>query len=240
MLVLLWIVQSGLYRLGAHASVGISRLTITPVERGTFMRDIVADGKIVAANSPVIYSPSNGSVTMLVHAGDRVKAGDVIVRISNPELGARLVQEHAAQQADQLDLNAAVLNSHVQLLNAREARERALVDRNTAARELERSRKAYAAGAYPELQVMRAEDALQKAEFALNEAESLLRLQPERNRFEVDSRKSVLDRQDALVAELQREVDALSIRSPVDGQIGQLLVADRAVVARDMRSSRSN
>jgi len=40
-----------------------------------------------------------------------------------------------------------------------------------------------------------------------------------------------LDRQRAVVAELERHVAALEMASPVDGQVGQLLVSQRATVA---------
>jgi HlyD family secretion protein len=44
----------------------------------------------------------------------------------------------------------------------------------------------------------------------------------------------MLDRQQFLVADLKSQVDRLTVRSPVDGQVGQIQVADRANVAKDM------
>ncbi|MDP3295255.1 MAG: HlyD family efflux transporter periplasmic adaptor subunit [Nevskia sp.] len=118
-------------------------------------------------------------------------------------------------------------------MSVQEAVDRAEVDRKTAAREVERSRKAYEQGAYSELQVLRNEDALEKAEFALSRAKEDLLMEPEQIRFDVESKKLARDRQQLLVGDLARQVGQLSLKVPVAGQIGQLLIAERASVARD-------
>ncbi len=60
---------------GAGGSVERSPLTIATVERGSFMRDIAADGQVVAAVSPTLYANALGTVTLKVHAGDSVSQG---------------------------------------------------------------------------------------------------------------------------------------------------------------------
>ena len=62
--------------------------------------------------------------------------------------------------------------------------------------------------------------------------------QPKQNRFDVDSKKALYDRQQLLVADLRRQVEGLDVRSPVDGQVGQVEVADRAASPRMPHSSR--
>jgi HlyD family secretion protein len=49
----------------------------------------------------------------------------------------------------------------------------------------------------------------------------------------VDSKKSLVDRQQLMVEELRREVDRLRIRSPVAGRVGQVLIGDHASVTKD-------
>src|SRR5262249_8966135 len=49
--------------------------------------------------------------------------------------------------------------------------------------------------------------------------------------FELGTRRQALDRQREVVRELERQVAALVVRAPFDGQVGQLLVAQRATVA---------
>ena len=109
----------------------------------------------------------------------------------------------------------------------------AQIDQNTAQRELDRSRRAHELGSYSELHVLKAQDELEKATFAYEQARSNYEQQPQQNRFDIQNRKALLDRQQYLVADLQRQITALKIQSPVTGQVGQVQVADRASVAKD-------
>ena len=81
--------------------------------------------------------------------------------------------------------------------------------------------------------MLRAQDALEKAQFAYRLAQQNYDAQPQQNRFDIASKQSLVERQQLLVADLKRQVEALEVRSPVDGQVGQVLVVDRASVARD-------
>jgi HlyD family secretion protein len=218
---------------GAGASVDRSRLSIAAVERGSFVRDIAADGQVVAAVSPTLYANALGTVTLKVHAGDTVSKGQVLAVLDSPDLTAKLSQEEVAAVGLRIDWQRATLDAERKLLQLRDAFNQAQVDQKTAQRELDRSRKAYELGAYTELQALRAEDSLEKAQFAFEQAKTNYESQPKQNRFDIDSKKALFDRQQYLVADLKRQVDGLNVRSPVDGQIGQVQVADRASVAKD-------
>jgi HlyD family secretion protein len=214
-------------------SVSRERLTIATVERGSFVRDVAADGQVVAAVSPTLYANVAGTVTLRVHAGDSVTKGQEVASIDSPDLTAKLSQEAATLQGLKIDWQRARLDAEHKLAQVRDAMEQARVDRKTAQRELDRSRKAYELGAYSELQALKAEDALEKANFSFSQAKMVFDSQPEQNRFDVDSKKSLLDRQQFIVDDLERQVAGLHVRSPVDGQVGQVQVADRASVPKD-------
>jgi HlyD family secretion protein len=218
---------------GAGVSVSRERLSIASVERGSFVRDVAADGQVVAAVSPTLYANVAGTVTLKVHAGDTVIQGQELATIDSPDLTAKLSQEDATLQGLSIDWRRARLDAEHRLLQLRDAYTEAQVDQKTAQRELDRSRKAYELGAYSELQTLRAEDSLEKAKFAFAQAKMNYESQPTLNRFDIDSKKALLDRQHFMVTDLKRQVEALSVRSPVDGQIGQVQVPDRASVAKD-------
>jgi HlyD family secretion protein len=218
---------------GVRASVAASRLSIATVERGAFVRDFAADGKVVAAGSPMLYAPSAGAVILRVKPGDAVERDQVVAVIDSPDLAARLSQERATLQSLQLDLRRATLEAEHLAADANEAFAQAKVDRTSAQREFDRTRKAYEAGAYAELQLRRVEDALEKASFHLEHTERALATRREQGTFEVRSRQSLLERQQLMVADLARQVAALELRAPADGQIGQVQVNDHASVARD-------
>jgi HlyD family secretion protein len=218
---------------GAGMSVDRARLSIATVERGSFVRDVAADGQVVAAVSPTLYANAQGTVTLKVHAGDAVTKGQVLATVDSPDLTAKLSQEQATLAGLKVDWQRATLDANQKLTQLRDAFNQAQVDQKTAQRERDRSRKAYELGAYSELQALKAEDALEKAEFAFQQAKTNYESQPKSNRFDIDSKKTLLDRQQYMVADLQRQVDGLDVKSPVDGQVGQVQVADRASVAKD-------
>jgi len=188
---------------------------------------------VVAAGSPTLYSPAAGTVTLHVKAGDAVQKDQLLVTIASPDLVARLSQERSTLQSMQFDLRRERLAAGRTTSEAQEGFAQAEVDRTTALREYERSRKAYEFGAYSEQQMLRSKDELDRAEFKLSQARRLLKSQPEQAGFEVQSRQAMVERQSVLVEELARQVRALELRSPVDGQAGQLQVADRSNVTRD-------
>ena len=59
------------------------------------MRDVVADGRVVAANSPTLYAIAAGTVDFHVRPGDKVMRGQSLATIASPELQSRLLQEQA-------------------------------------------------------------------------------------------------------------------------------------------------
>ena len=218
---------------GAGASVDRSRVSIATVERGNFIRDIAADGQVVAAVSPTLYANALGTVNLKVHAGDTVTKGQVLAVVESPDLTAKMSQEEATLASLRLDWQRATLDAEHKLAQLRDAYNQAEVDQKTAQRERDRSRKAFELGSYSELQALRAEDALEKAQFAFQQAKSLYDDQPKQNRFDIDSKKALFERQQYMVDDLKRQVDGLNVKSPVDGQVGQVQVADRASVAKD-------
>jgi HlyD family secretion protein len=218
---------------GAGLSIDRARVSIATVERGSFVRDIAADGQVVAAVSPTLYANALGTVTLKAHPGDTVTKGQVLAVLDSPDLTAKFSQEDATLAGLRLDWQRATLDAGTKLAQLRDSYNQAEVDQKTAQRERDRSRKAYELGAYSELQALKAEDALEKAHFAFQQAKTNFDSQPKQNRFDIDSKKALLDRQQFMVDDLKRQVDGLSVKSPVDGQVGQVQVADRASVAKD-------
>ncbi|MEJ2298962.1 MAG: efflux RND transporter periplasmic adaptor subunit, partial [Woeseiaceae bacterium] len=71
------------------------------------------------------------------------------------------------------------------------------------------------------------------AELAYEHASADADLYDERLSFELRASQFEVNTQELIVEDLQRQVDALSITSPVDGIVGDLLVEQKAAVGRD-------
>lgn len=216
--------------LSIGSAVSLSQLRVAEVRRGTLVRDVSAQGKVVAAISPTVYAPAVGTVTYAVQAGDKVEKDQVLGSVDSPELTNRLAQEQASLQGLELESERAEIDHRKQKLGTQKAVDEAEIARQAAARDLERAQTAYDKGAYPQIEVARARDALQKAELTLVHAQKDAALERESLDFELKTKRLARDRQRLLVAELQRQVDALKLRAPVAGQVGQLLAQQKANV----------
>jgi len=217
--------------LGAERSVDRARIRIAAVVRGTLVRDVVADGRVVAANSPMLYAIAAGMVDFHVRPGDKVVRGQSLATVASPDLQSRLLQEQATLAGLEAGVGRAGLDVEHGKANAQKLVAQAEIDRQGAAREVEINNQMFAKGVIPELELRRSEDALKKAEIAVRHARVEAGLQSKELVFDLGTRKQSLDRQREVVRELERQVAALELTSPVDGLVGPLLVAQRATVA---------
>ena len=217
--------------LSTGQSVSAARIRVADVHRGRLVRDVNVQGKVVAAQSPTLYAATAGTVTLKVNAGDQVEKDQVLAEIVSPELQNRMAQEQASRQGLELELERSRIDARKKLLQSQKVVDQAEVDRVAAAREVERSQQAFDHGALPELTVLRAKDSLTKAELTLAQAKQDVLLDKDTLEFEVKTKSLQLDRQRLLATELERQVEALQVRAPVSGQVGQLLIAQKANVA---------
>jgi HlyD family secretion protein len=212
-------------------SFDASRVRIAEVKRGDLVRDISAEGRVIAANSPTLYAIAGGTVTLHVVAGDAVKQGQALAEIDSPELRSKLAQEEATLASVEAEASRAALDAQLARSNASKLLDQARIERQAAIRDLERNTLAFEGGAVAQIDVARAQDALKSADIGLQHARQDAGLQDRGAGLDIRNKKLLADRQRAVVAELQRQVDALTLRAPFDGQVGQVQVAQRANVA---------
>ena len=216
---------------GGSRSVSAARVRIATVSRGDLVRDLSAEGRVISANSPTLYAIAGGTVSLHVVAGDAVKKGQALAEIDSPELRSRLAQEEATLASLEAGASRAELDAALVRANARKLLDQADIDQVAAARDLERNRRAYEGGAVAQVDVARAQDTLRKAELSLAAARQEFALQGQGAGLDTRNKRLQADRQRAVVDELRRQVDALTLRAPFDGQVGQLMIAQRANVA---------
>lgn len=206
-------------------SFDASRLRIAEVKRGDLVRDLSADGRVIAANSPTLYAIAAGTVTLQVVAGDKVRKGQELAVIDSPELRSKLVQEESTLAGMEAEASRAMLDAQLARSNARKTLDQAEITRTAAQRDLERYQRAYTGGAVSQNELAKAQDELKKADLGLAAAQKEFQLQTEGAGLDARNKQLLADRQRAVVDEARRQVDVLTLRAPFDGQVGQVQIA---------------
>ncbi|MCB1665052.1 MAG: HlyD family efflux transporter periplasmic adaptor subunit [Pseudomonadales bacterium] len=217
----------------AQASVAAERLRFGEVTRGDFIRDVTVQGRVVAAISPTLYASESGTITFLVDSGDSVQAGDPIASIDSPEIQNRLLQERSRLSSLNVEYDRQRISGEQQRLESQKSRDSVAIALKAAQRELERAQRAYDQGVMTQVDLDRARDSLETAEVLHHHADLDAGLVVERLDFELQTRRLAVEQQTLLVEDLNRQVEELTLRSPVNGIVGNLLTEQKTNVARN-------
>ncbi len=219
--------------LQAEVSVPRERLRLATVRQGDLIRDVSVEGRVVAAVSPTLFASADGTITLMVESGAEVAVGDELARIDSPELENRLEQERSTLELSRVDLERQSLSTRQLQLQSQKNSDLAEVALTAARRELRRNELAYQSRAIAEVDLQKAQDDVHNAELAHEHAVKDMALDLERLNFEQRTRELQVERQELLVADLERQVDELTLRSPVIGIVGNLQVDQKAAVANN-------
>lgn len=215
----------------ADRSVDASRIRIAAVSRGDLVRDASAEGRIVAALHPTLFAPTQGIVSLTIKAGASVHKGEVLARIESPELKSRLLQERATLQSLQSAWERQKIDARQDSIKNAHAIDLLEVRFTASKRLLERAQSAFDQGILNKTDYEKAKDDVRIAELELKNLQETAKLQIETADFDIQSRKSLAERQASAVGELQRQVDLLTITAPFDGLVASVAVQDRDAVA---------
>lgn len=208
-----------------------SAIRVATVERGTLVREVVSQGRIVAANSPTLFSPEQGYIDLLVKAGDSVKTDQVLATITSPDLNELLARETANLTRIQADLGRQKIESKRRKLELQQIIAMAQVNENAMVREKLRADQAFDKKLIRQLDYEKAEDDLERAKLELIQAKQNGELANESLGFDIESLTLQLKSQQLLVDALQRRVHELTIKSPVSGMVGNVQVINKQAVA---------
>jgi HlyD family secretion protein len=222
-----WLVSSWL---STTIIVPRARVRIAEVTRGHFVSDIAAQGTAVAAVSPMLYAPAAGTVSLRAKAGDAVTQNQVLATLDSPLLINEFAREGATLDSLDVALQRQAIEMRRQRLQDQQTTDLANVEMKAAEREFRRMEDAFAQGAIPRRDVDRAKDTLDEANLKYEHALQNAQMQGESLDSDLETKRIERERQKLVVAGLQRRVNDLSIRSPLNGMVGSLAVNDRTAV----------
>jgi HlyD family secretion protein len=217
----------------SDSTVARDRLRIATVTRGEFLSDVAAQGTVVAAVSPTLYAPAAGTVTLTRNAGDTVKKGDLVATVDSPGLRNEFARERATFDSLVVDLRRQEIDVRRKILQSQQTSDMAGVAIRAAEREFARAEQAWDQKVISARDYQRARDELDEAKLTHHHAIETAGLEKEGLEFELQTRRLQRDRQKLLVADLERRVGDLEVKSPVDGIVGTLAVTQKAAVQQD-------
>ena len=217
---------------GASLSVPIEKVRFGTVQRADLIRDVSAQGKIIASVKPVLFSPSPGRVSLHVRAGDSVEEGSLIAQIFSPELISQHQQENSKLESLRSEVNRQEIQTRTEQLALQQNLDLAEVTSVAASREMRRAEAAYEKGIISVQDYEKAADDLHRAELEHQHLKDANTLRVERLDLELEILNHDFSRQQFLVNDLLRKVEELAITSPVTGVVGNIEVNEMDFVSQ--------
>jgi HlyD family secretion protein len=214
--------------------VSAQTLEIATVSRGDFVQDVAARGTVIAAVSPTLSSTAAGTVTYLVHAGDRVAKEQVLARLASPELENEYERQRTTLQSLDAALSQQRIELRQQLLDNRQRADLAAVTMSQQLRELQRLQAAWTVHVISEHEYEAAYDTYSMARLNYEHANQNAGLERQRILLDLRTHELARNSQSLLVAGLQQRLDALTVRSPVNGMVADLAQPDQSHVGSNV------
>jgi HlyD family secretion protein len=212
-------------------SVDSDSLTIASVIRGDLVRDVAVSGKAIAANAPQLYNTQEGQITLLAKPGETVTQNQIVARLVSPELEALIKQQESTLEQLSINSNRGILDDKVAQLDLESNMNTAQSALNVAKREKQRAEISFKKQIISEIDWMKSQDTLADATLFFEHAKKRVDLAKERLEFERKNRDFLVKKQQLILNELVRRHQALEIMAPLNGVVGNWLVAQKNTIA---------
>jgi HlyD family secretion protein len=216
----------------ADQSVELDRLRLARVTRGELIHDVAAQGRVVAASRPTLFSPAPGIVTLRVREGMQVHAGGILAVVASPELASRLQQERASLDGLVSDIGRLELSSRQANLANEQRVALGEVELGSAEREVARMERLTAEGLIHRIELEKAHDLRAVRRLELEQARQRVEIEREMFEFQVRDARSRAARQRLVVSDVERQIAELEIRAPFDGMVATVSIEDADAVVR--------
>ncbi|TQV88724.1 HlyD family efflux transporter periplasmic adaptor subunit [Aliikangiella coralliicola] len=214
-------------------SISKRQIQIAKVEKGNLQRDVAVQGRVVAANSPTLFAPSNGTISLRVKAGEKVNQGDLLAVIDSPELKNQYEQQKNQLEELELEYERQKIQIKTALLDNQQRIEMAKVDLELAQKNIQRAELNIEMKVISQVDYETQHAELEKIKLQHKHAIQNAKLQKENYEFELKARQFQMERQKYVVADLERQVNELELTSPITGVIGSLMVDEKDSVSQN-------
>ena len=209
-----------------------SKVRTAVVTRGNFERGISVEGNVVATFSPTLYAQDTGDVFLHVDEGDKVLKGSLLAVIDNPELLSRQKSELASLELLEVELETLRNQIKQRELNDIQTLTLLKIRLEAERRELARMTKIVNDGSISVNDFEKTKDEVHALTVQVNNAEEQNVLTIENHVLELKTKALFIDKQRLLADDITRQVEALQVKSPVDGVVGDVQVKEQDTVAK--------
>ena len=214
----------------SETSIDIARVRMGTVTRGDLVRDVAVEGRVVATFHPTVFAQTEGIARLRVTAGQVIEQGQVLGHVQSPGLQSRARQERSNLLSLQADLDRQRILAEQSRARYRQSIGLLEVELEAARRAMDRAERTRQEGLLNAVEYEKAQDDVKVAELKLEVSRQQAIFESDSLAFELQNRESQVERQRLLVEELERQVDELTIRSPVSGLLSRLLIEDHDAV----------
>lgn len=219
--------------LGTGQVISRERMRLASVTRGHFVRDVAADGTVVAAVNPTLFAIAPGTITYQARAGDTITKGQTLATLDSPELTNEYQRERATLDSLDTALARQQIEIRREILTSQQQADLAQVAIEAAQRELKRSQWAWDLRVISERDYRRAIDDVSTSTLNFTHARDTAALERDSLALDMRTKRLERDRQALVVSALKTRVDALTVRSPVNGMVANLGQLEKTRVAAD-------
>lgn len=216
----------------AELTVSARGISIASVEHGPLALDVRGSGVLLPRDLRWIAAQSEARVERLVaQAGSRLKKGELLLVLSNPQLLQRAQESRWQLEQAQAELKALALSLSSQAMNQRAAVQRAEFAARSAELQWQADQELLKDGMVSKL-------AFQRSHFSVEQSQHTLQLERELLTQHDSSMQAQLEAKRAAVARLHKAwerdlelVEALQVRAPEDGVLQELTLQPGQSVA---------
>ncbi len=201
-------------------SVPLTEVQLAKVAQGTFLDQLLLRATVTPVSSVILDSVESGRVEeVLVQDGARVKAGDILFRLTNPQRQLELL----ARQSDHAQQLSNLSNLRVGLEASRIDHQRRLSDLEFSASQSEkqhaRNIRLATQGFISTVALEESADRLAQQRRSLSEEQLSAKLELETKRNAMTQMGAAINRLESGLKLVNATVDALVVRAPVSGRL---------------------
>jgi len=226
---------------GSKIRVEGSTVLTGAVTQGDFDDYIRVSGQVAPMTSVQLSPTEGGNVErIVVEEGNHVHAGDVIVILSNESLDMQILTSEAELAEKENILRNTMIQMEQQKLTVRQEKMQLEVDVKRAQRAYESNKELYAEKLIAREEYLKAEEDYQLAKDKLNLVSEREKQDAEYRKVEIDQMQESLRSMRLNMQMIRKRKDNLSIKAPIDGELGLLDVELGQSVSAGMKIGQIN